>query len=63
MLIGVVAVSIIFLSHWSGVQTCVSERLNADICTILGKTTWEWLDLLIAPAVLALFGILSKEYL
>jgi hypothetical protein len=61
-LTGILITLFVILSHWPGVLLCISERLNTDVCTILGKTTWEWLDLLVAPAILAFFGILSKEY-
>jgi len=49
-------------TSWTGVRSCLQSGFSVDVCSIFGKTAWEWLELLIAPAVLAGFGILANQY-
>ena len=46
------------------VRRCITslDSLNIDKCEILGKSAWDWLNLLIAPALLATGGIIAERY-
>ena len=36
---------------------CLMREQNLDVCLLLGKSAWDWLDKLLAPFILALAGI------
>ncbi|MEO0373080.1 MAG: pentapeptide repeat-containing protein [Cyanobacteria bacterium P01_A01_bin.17] len=62
MLAVVTFLLVVGLSDWTGFKRCLTPP-DLDQCTFIGKSTWEWLKLLIAPAILTAGGILANQYL
>jgi hypothetical protein len=48
-----------FFLDFPGVQECVTSA-NLEQCQLLGKTAWEWLELLGVPLSLAILGYILQ---
>jgi uncharacterized protein YjbI with pentapeptide repeats len=55
------SLSLISLYNQVEIKKCLTS-VDIDQCFFIGKTAWEWLELLIAPGLLAAVGIFAERY-
>jgi uncharacterized protein YjbI with pentapeptide repeats len=50
------------ITGWTNQQDCNLSDFDLDVCHFLGIKMWSWLELLIAPVVLSILGVLTDQY-